>query len=166
MDADEVIAMLELKPLPEEGGFYREIYRARGIIPGGALPTHGGARVHSTSIYYLVTPEELSTLHRVRSDEIFHFYRGDPVEMVQIDASGALHEVVLGSRFEAGHQLQTLVPGGMWQGMKLCDGGSWALMGCTVAPGFEPADFETKTRAELVEQYPRHRHIIERYTRA
>lgn len=164
MEADELIALLRLKPLPEEGGFYRETYRAKGAIPKDALPMHGGERTYSTLIFYLVTPEEFSGLHRVKSDEIFHFYRGDPVNMIQIDATGALKEVVLGTSFEDGHQLQTVVPHGIWQGTRLIEGGNWALMGCTVAPGFEFEDFETKTRAELIQEFPQHREVIELYT--
>lgn len=164
MEASEVIERLGLKRLPAEGGFYREIYRSAGVIPDEALPVHDGARAYTTSIYYLITPEDFSTLHKVKSDEIFHFYRGDPVEMIQIDASGLLEGIVLGPRFEDGHQPQTLVPSGVWQGTRLVEGGKWALMGCTVAPGFERADFETKSRAELVRELPQHRDIIARYT--
>ncbi len=164
MEANEVIEMLALEPLPEEGGFYRQTYRAEGIIPDEALPTHEGDRCYSTLIFYLVTPKEFSGLHRVESDEIFHFYRGGPVEMIQIDADGALTRVVLGSRFEDGQQIQAVVPQGVWQGTRLIEGGKWALMGCTVAPGFEYTDFEVKSRAELIERFPRHREVIELYT--
>lgn len=164
MEADELIEMLKLEPLPEEGGFFRETYRAKGVIPKEALPRHGGERGYSTLIFYLVTPEDFSGLHRVKSDEIFHFYRGDPVKMIQIDVAGVLREVVLGSSFEDGHQLQTVVPHRTWQGTRLIEGGKWALMGCTVAPGFEFEDFETKTRAELIEDFPQYREVIELYT--
>lgn len=105
MEASEVIERLGLKRLPAEGGFYREIYRARGVIPGEALPVHDGARAYATSIYYLITPEDFSTLHKVKSDEIFHFYRGDPVEMIQIDASGWLEEMETESRAELVREL-------------------------------------------------------------
>lgn len=164
MEADELIALLRLKPLAEEGGFYRETYRAKGVIPKDALPMHGGKRAHSTLIFYLVTPEEFSGLHMVKSDEILNFYRGDPVKMIQIDDAGALKEVILGSSFEDGHQLQTVVPQGIWQGTKLVESGKWALMGCTVAPGFEFEDFETKSRAQLIDAFPEHRGVIELYT--
>ena len=164
MDATDVIQMLGLEPLPDEGGYYKETYRSDGVIPEEVLPNLKGNRSYSTLIFYLVTPESFSSLHRVKSDEIFHFYSGDPVKMIQIDVKGNLKEIFLGSQFDQGQKLQTVVEKGIWQGTKLIEGGKWALMGCTVAPGFEFEDTEIKTRSELVAIFPDHRKMIEQYT--
>jgi uncharacterized protein len=164
MTADDVIKKLDLKPLPEEGGYYKEIYRAEGTIPKESLPRHKGKRNYSTSIYYLITPEEFSGLHRVASDEIFHFYLGDPVKMIQIYPNGKLEEIILGSELQKNYMPQVVVENGVWQGTRLVDGGRWALMGCVVAPGFEFEDCEIKSRNELIKKYPQHRHLIELYT--
>lgn len=155
MTANEVIKLLDLKPLPEEGGFYRETYRAEPNSEG---------RAHSTAIYYLVTPESFSALHRVPQDELFHFYAGDTVEMIQITESGALTRVLIGSRFQSGETPQVAVSGSTWQGTKLLEGGKWALLGCTVAPGFEFSDFEVKDREELTQLFPKHAAEIARFT--
>jgi len=158
MEAAELIQLLDLAPLPEEGGYYREVFRSEGQIPELQ-------RNFSTHIYYLVTPEEFSALHRVRSDELFHFYLGDPVQMATISPEGRLQELQLGHDITAGLLSMTVVPRGYWQGIKLKPGGKWALMGCTVAPGFEFEDFESGVRQDLVSQFPQHQKAIEAFTR-
>ena len=161
LTAQQVIDRLQLVPLTIEGGFFRETYRSSLSIPGGALPAnYGGDRNVSTSIYYLLTPETFSVIHRVKSDEVFHFYAGDPVEMVQLwpDCSGRI--VTIGDDLASGHEPQLVVPGGVWQGCRLLSGGRWALMGCTVAPGFDYADYVAGKRAELVAAYPEFEEII------
>jgi len=165
LDANQIIDALKLEPLPEEGGFFRESYRAKETIPGNALPKHNGSRNFSTLIYYLITPEEFSGLHRVKaSDEIFHFYLGDPVEMIQINESGELDKIIMGQKIPE-QSLQAVVNSNVWQGTKLVSGGKWALLGCSVAPGFEYADFEIKTQAEFLNLFPQHRSDILRFTR-
>ncbi|MBN21052.1 MAG: hypothetical protein CL678_07170 [Bdellovibrionaceae bacterium] len=164
MDAQEVIKKLGLQPLPEEGGYYKETFRDTGRISSSTLPHLDGERVYSTCIYYLITPEEFSGLHGVKSTEIFHFYAGDTVEMVQIDASGRLKKIRLGSRLSEDELPQTIVPAHTWQGTKLLPGGKWALMGCTVAPGFEFADFLNGTAEELTKKFPQHEQTIRNYT--
>src|SRR5690606_25816936 len=111
----------------------------------------------STAIYYLVIPESFSALHRVKSDEIFHFYGGDAVEMIQIDDHGKLERFEIGNDILGGQQPQVIVPSGVWQGVRLKQGGSWALMGTTVAPGFEFEDFEVGLRDQLIQNFPQHR---------
>lgn len=166
MTANDIIQLLNLTPLPEEGGFYKETFRAKGLIPTASLPEHSGDRVYSTQIYYLVTPEEYSALHRVKgSDEFFHFYLGDPVEMIQIDEHGQLKQITLGQDIKEGQKLQALAPKNVWQGTRLIEGGQWALLGCTVAPGFEFEDFEVKSQLELTKLFPQHRKYIERFAR-
>jgi len=164
MNAKEIIKKLNLEPLPEEGGYYKEVYRSKDFIPQESLPKHNGKRNYLTSIYYLITPEEFSGLHRVASDEIFHFYKGDPVKMLQISADGKLKEIILGSDLEKDHKIQALVPNGVWQGTKLIEGGKWALLGCNVAPGFEFEDFETGSREELINKFPQYKDSINTYT--
>jgi predicted cupin superfamily sugar epimerase len=149
--AHQLIDRLKLVPLSIEGGYFRETYRAPLMLAGGALPADfGGERNVSTAIYYLLTPETSSAIHRVRSDEVFHFYAGDPVEMLQISLDGGGRVVIIGNDLAAGQEPQVVVPGGVWQGCRLAPGGRWALLGCTVAPGFDYADFELANREEML----------------
>lgn len=159
--AQDIIARLGLEPMPQEGGFYRETYRC-----AQTLPTDRGPRACCTAIYYLVTPESFSTLHRVAADELFHFHAGDPVEMFQLWEDGAAQTVLLGADVPAGLMPQVVVPADVWQGTRLRDGGAWALLTCTVAPGFELADFEAGDRAALTRQFPHHAAAIARFTRS
>jgi predicted cupin superfamily sugar epimerase len=163
MDANEVIEKFGLTPLPEEGGFYKETYRDSGIIPGGTANLEID-HSYSTCIYYLITPEEFSGLHAVKSTEIFHFYAGDPVEMVQITEDGELTKVVMGNDLTTDQTPQVIVSPHIWQGTKLLDGGKWALLGCTVAPGFEFSDFINGTYSQLADKFPEHKDIIKDYT--
>ena len=164
MDAHEVIRALGLRPHPE-GGYYRETYRSAEKVSADALPgRYGTQRTISTAIYYLLTPDSPSMLHRVNSDELFHFYFGDPVAMLQLHPGGRSQRLTLGHDIATGEQLQVLVPAGVWQGAYVDDGGRFALMGCTVAPGFEPGDFELAGREELMSRYPHEAELIERLT--
>jgi uncharacterized protein len=149
--AEHIVERLKLVPLTIEGGYFRETYRAPLTLKAGALPAeYGSERNMSTAIYYLLTPETFSAIHRVRSDEIFHFYAGDPVEMLQLPPDGRARRVIIGNDLAAGHEPQVVMPAGVWQGCRLVPGGSWALMGCTVAPGFDYADFELARREEMM----------------
>jgi predicted cupin superfamily sugar epimerase len=166
MDAKSIIEWLDLKPLDLEGGHFRETYRSEEMVGPGCLDSrYGGPRSVCTAIYYLLTPETFSALHRVKSDEIFHFYAGDPVEMVQLHPDGHGERVTLGSAIDRGHVPQCVVKRGVWQGCRLTDSGSFALMGTTVAPGFEYADFELANRQELIRQFPKLEKEIVRLTR-
>jgi len=165
MTPEQIIARLGLKPHPE-GGYYRETYRAPQTIPAEALPRRfPGPRAFSTAIYYLLTPDSFSALHRVRADELYHFYLGDPVELLMLAPDGAGATVTLGVDLTAGCQPQIVVPAGTWQGARLAAGGLFGLLGCTVAPGFEFADFELASRAALMRQYPAHAGAIAALTR-
>jgi uncharacterized protein len=155
---EEIIKKLGLELLPEEGGYYRQTFKSKQMLPG--------ARACSTAIYYLITPEQFSALHRVPQDEIFHFYLGDPVDMIQITPEGTLTEHVLGQEIMEGQELQVAVRGSVWQGTRLRKTGQWALLGCTVAPGFEFADFEIKSRDELALLFPQHEKQITYFTSA
>ncbi len=165
MTAQDIITRLSLKP-HVEGGFYSETYRSETYIPSRMVGLDGKDTRHvSTAIYFLVTPETFSVLHRVKSDEIFHFYSGDPIEMIQIDPQGNISRIIIGSDIMNGEQPQVLVPKDYWQALKLRDGGSWGLMGTTVSPGFEYEDFEIGSRSELINSFPQVREDIVRYTR-
>ncbi|SDD74397.1 cupin domain-containing protein [Rhodospira trueperi] len=156
MTAADAIRLLGLEPHPAEGGFFRETYRADEDVDGSALPARyeGATRAFSTSIYYLLTPETLSALHRLASDEVFHHYAGDPVEQLHLYPDGTTGRMLIGSDLEAGQRPQVVVPRGVWQGARLVAGGRWALMGCTVAPGFDFADYEHGERAALIAGWP------------
>jgi hypothetical protein len=153
--AQEVIDLLGLIPHPEEGGWFLETHRSDEQFAKDALPgRYTGGRCHFTAIYYLLTPETYSHMHRLVTDEIFHFYAGDPCEMIQLHPDGSGETVVFGNDLVLGHRPQIKVPRNAWQGMRLLPGGTFALMGCTVAPGFEFADYAHGDRAELLAKYP------------
>jgi predicted cupin superfamily sugar epimerase len=165
LSAEELIRQLGLAPHPKEGGFFRETYRAGESWPAQALPSrYQGPRSASTAIYYLLTPSTYSALHRLQTDEIFHFYLGDPIRMLQLEPDGTGRTLVLGQDVLHGQQLQVLAPRGVWQGSCLEPGGAFALLGCTVAPGFEYVDYEAGGRHTLVTQYPAFAQLIQRLT--
>ncbi len=163
--ADELIALLQLAPHPKEGGYFRETYRAGERISVAGLPErYGSPRSHGTAIYYLLKPGSFSELHRLKSDEVFHFYLGDPVRMLQLGPAGQARSMVLGPDLLAGQQVQVVAPRDVWQGSILEPGGRFALLGCTVAPGFDYADYESGQRTELLAQYPQFTDLIARLT--
>jgi predicted cupin superfamily sugar epimerase len=164
MTADDVIRVLNLRPHPVEGGFFRETYRSATTLPGSVLPGHRGPRSASTAIYYLLKPGHVSELHVLPGDEVFHFYLGSPVRMLQLRPDGSGKEVTLGSDFAAGQLPQVVVPGGVWQGTHLLGDSGFALLGCTVAPGFDYADYRSASRAELVAKWPAFAEEIMRLT--
>lgn len=166
LTADEIKALLDLTPHPE-GGFFGEIYRSAETIPASALPDrYAGPRSFGTAIHYLLTPDSFSAMHRVQSDEMFHFYLGDPVELVQLHPDGTGVRLLLGSDLPAGVRPVALVPRGVWQGLRLLPGGRYALLGATVTPGFDYADFELGNREDLIAEYPAFRDSIRQLTRA
>ena len=124
-----------------------------------------GERLMGTAIFYLLTPETFSAIHKLPGDELFHFYLGDPVEMVQLQPDGTGEILVLGQGIEAGMRLQHAVPGGCWQGSRLIAGGEFALLGTTMSPGFDYADYVTGQREGLTEQYPQFAERIKALTR-
>jgi uncharacterized protein len=152
--AKAIIAALDLRPHPE-GGYYRETFRSNELLDAAALPArYSGARSMATAIYFLIEEGNFSALHRVQSDEMFHFYVGSPVEVFVIAPGGAAATAVLGSDVASGQRPQFLVPKGSIQGLRVARGGTFALLGATVAPGFDFADFELMSRESLVNTYP------------
>jgi hypothetical protein len=163
---EKLKSLLTLVPLPSEGGYYSETYRSPELIQQDCLPgRYSGPRNASTAIYYLLEPNTFSALHRVASDEIFHFYLGDPVEMLQLRPDGSSKVVRIGSDIEKGMVRQVVVPHRVWQGSRLVDGGQFALLGCTVSPGFEFADYESGSRHLLIQAYPDRKDMICALTR-
>lgn len=154
-EARLLIQKLGLTPHPEEGGFFIETWRSGTEIAAEALGgVYDGPRSAGTAIYYLLTPDTFSALHRLKSDEVFHFYVGDPVEMLHLHPDGRAETVLLGADIMNGQSPQVLVPAGVWQGARLAEGGRVALLGCTVAPGFDFADYDHGDRAALVAGWP------------
>lgn len=162
--AEEIIDLLKLQPHPHEGGYFYETYRSDEKIDRDCLPgRYDGARAISTAIYYMLTPDTHSAWHRLRSDEIFHFYLGDPVTMFNLLPDGSSRIITLGQDIPAGQRLQVIVPKGTWQGALLTVGGSYALLGTTVAPGFEYDDYGIPTESDLemlVSQFPDKEELI------
>jgi predicted cupin superfamily sugar epimerase len=161
MTADEIKRLLKLGPHPVEGGFFRRTYTSDVSV---ALLR--GVRPYGTAIYYLLEAGSFSEMHVLASDEIFHFYLGDPVEMLQLHPNGDARVVTLGHDLAAGQHIQMLVPGGVWQGMRLAGDGQWALMGCTVTPGFDFADYRSGKYADLVATWPAEAERIRGLTRS
>jgi predicted cupin superfamily sugar epimerase len=165
MNADEIRGLLGMLPLPREGGYFVETHRSLQQLPLSALPSgYQGRRAAGTAIYYLLTPETCSAMHRLPGDEIFHFYLGDPVEMLQLHPDGRGETVVIGPNLAEGMRPQVIVPAGVWQGSHLIPGGCYALLGTTMAIGFDFQDYEGGSRDQLVEEYPQFSDLIERLT--
>lgn len=151
--ARDLIATLELEPLGFEGGYYIETYRSASTLTAEAAQ-RSGPRSAGTAIYYMLTPESRSLMHRLATDEVYHFYLGDPVDLLVLHPDGTAEQVRLGPDVMRGESLQHLVPAGTWQGSRLVTGGEYALMGTTMCPGFDLADFELGRRRDLVSAYP------------
>lgn len=161
----EIVKDLKLEPHPE-GGFYREMFRDEGKIPKSALPGRfKGDRNYSTAIYYLLPQGTFSSLHRIPSDEVWHFYSGQSMTVVEITPDGRVIKTVLGQNLAQGEKLQSVVKAGNWFGAYPNAGTEYALVGCTVAPGFDFADFEKGDRTQLLKEFPQAREVIERLTR-
>ncbi len=163
---EQLIHLLDLRPHPE-GGYYRETYRCDEFIPHDCLPSRfHGDRHYSTAIYYLLPTGAVSRLHRIASDEVWHFYLGGPFTVFELKPDGSSDHVVLGPDIAGAQRLQHVVTAGTWFGAYPNPGTDYSLVGCTVAPGFEFADFEIAKRTELLAQYPREKETIERLTSA
>ena len=165
MTVDEIKSLLRLQPHPVEGGSFRRTYTSSlnvEVQRGSGL----ASRAMGTAIYYLLESGTFSEMHLLRSDELFHFYLGDPVEMLQLWPDGRSEVVVLGSDLAAGQHVQFLVPAGVWQGTRLINGGTVALLGCSVVPGFAFADYRSGSYAELASKWPEHAARIQSLTRS
>jgi len=165
MTVDALVKKLELLPHPE-GGYYKETYRSAETISENALPVRfKGERSFATAIYFLIEKNNFSALHKIKSDEIWHFYYGDALEVIEIDGRGNLKTTLVGNKLEEGELFQYTVKAGNWFGSRVREGGAFSLVGCTVSPGFDFSDFEMADRKKLTEQFPRHAGLIEKMTR-
>jgi predicted cupin superfamily sugar epimerase len=162
---EQLIHHLHLQPHPE-GGFYREVYRSEERIPSSALAAkYTGERNVCTSIYFMLTAAAFSAFHRIQQDEIWHFYQGAPIHLHILSPEGKHTLVKVGHDFEAGEVPQVVVPAQHWFAAAVALENSFSLVGCTVAPGFDFADFELADRATLTKTFPQHHRLIENFTR-
>ena len=158
------IEQLQLLKHPE-GGWYKETYRSSGEIPDQALSGYEGSRNFSTGIYFLLTKDNFSAFHRIRSDEMWHFYAGDGLIVHEIQVDGTYIEHHLGLKVEDVEEPQLVVKANSWFASEVKGGGSWCLVGCTVAPGFDFRDFELVNYSTLSNAYPQFSDLIRRLTR-
>lgn len=168
LTAARVIELLGLVPLPVEGGLFRQTWCSDETVSGSALPArYGRAKTFGTAIYYLLTadPDCFSALHRLPTEEVYHFYLGGPVEMLMLHPDGRSERLVLGHDLAGGQRVQHVVPRAVWQGSRLVDGGRFALLGTTMAPGYDERDYEGGQRDELLRRYPQEAERIRRLTR-
>lgn len=162
---DKIIERLQLKPHPE-GGFFKETYRSVGEIEQNSLGSaFWGNRNYSTAIYFLLTSEMFSAFHRIRQDEVWHFYDGSPICLHVISPEGEYSETIIGKDIENGEHPQFVVPAGYWFASHVKNENDYSLVGCTVSPGFDFKDFELAVRNDLISSYPQHQHIITQLTR-
>lgn len=162
ISVEELVRLYGMRPHPE-GGYYKETYRAGGLIPQAALPQgFHGPRNHSTAIYYLLPAGTKSKLHRIPSDEVFHFYLGGPMVLAKISPAGQVSLVRMGQDVAGGCELQHVVAAGDWFGAYPEEGSPFCLIGCTVAPGFDFADFELGDRGKLLRDFPVAAEVIEK----
>ena len=157
-EVHRLVHQLELHPHPE-GGFYRETYRSSEKV-SSLPPRFSGPHCYSTCILYLLEFRDKSRLHRIKSDEVWHFYDGMPLRVLSISPTGERVDHVLSRSLGDGHELQACVPAGYWFGARVLANSGWSLVGCTVAPGFEFSDLEMANRAELLERFPAHADVI------
>jgi uncharacterized protein len=163
-NAEFWIQNLDLMP-HSEGGFYRELYRSSIEIDAGGLPkSFKDSRRLCTSIYYLLRSGEKSKLHRLKSDELWYYHIGSALKIIMIDHEGNKHTKLLGPNFDKAEHFNILIPAGTIFGAEVTDKDSYSLFSCLVSPGFEYADFEMFDKDDLVQAYPKHTEIIEKYT--
>jgi len=164
-EAAEIIEHLQLQPHPE-GGWYREVYRSDEILPGAALPLrYKEPHAFSTSIYFMLEKGDFSAFHRISSDETWHFYMGSPLAIYIINQDSDFTRVILGNDFIQGQVLQYTVKRNCWFAADISNNGIYALVGCTVSPGFEFSDFELGQLEQLMAIYPMHSAFLRKYTR-
>lgn len=147
----------------EEGGYFKRTYESALQIE---LPGYDGKRCIGSAIYYLILGSVNDPFHRLKSDEIWHFYCGSSLILYTLTQDGTLSSISMGHDIKAGQAVQVVVKAGTWFGAEVDDPSSYSLIGCTVSPGFDPRDFEFGSRNELTKEYPHHRSIIERLTRS
>jgi len=162
--AEYYIQKLKLTAHPE-GGWFKEVYRSNEIIMKSALfGRYSNERAFSTSIYFLLESEQKSLLHKLNSDEIWHFYDGSPLKLFLLDKDGNVSEIHLGRNLDKEEVLQFTIPNGQWFCAEVQDKDSFTLTGCTVSPGFDFSDFELGAREKLFKLFPHHKDFIVKFT--
>ena len=158
MKAKEVIDVLQLEPLTVEGGFFKELYRSKSIMPDGK-------RTCGTSIYYLMTIDNISSWHKVASDEIWYYHAGSPAIQLLISPDGTLEKRIIGNDFAAGQVAQSIIPAGTWQAaiLKNKNPDAWGLFGASVFPAFEYDDFTGASVEEMSKNFPEHKAVIDNF---
>lgn len=162
----QIIHSLDLKPHPE-GGYFKEVYRSQMILEKKSLPEeYSGGRNCSTSIYFLLTSDTFSAFHKIHQDEIWHFYKGAPIQIHMISPGGEYSDVIIGNDFNTNQTPQFVVPGNFWFAASTIenDNHDYGLVGCTVAPGFDFEDFILPNRKDLISKFPQHKSIITSFT--
>ncbi len=164
-EIDKIVRTLEMNPHPE-GGFYKETYRSKGIIPENILgSSFSGKRNYCTAIYFLLTSDNFSAFHKIKQDEIWHYYQGSSLYVHVIDHNGKYKRYEVGINLDEGALPQLVVPAGYWFASSVKDANSYSLVGCTVSPGFDFEDFELAERKSLVQEYPKYTEVITQFTR-
>jgi len=160
-----IVEQLNMLPHPE-GGYFKETYRSKGVIPQEALPEdYSGGRNYSTAIYFLLTSDNFAAFHRIKQDEIWHYYSGSSLYVHVISSEGEYTRHVVGMNLEKGELPQLVVPAGAWFASSVKNDNDYSFVGCTVAPGFDFDDFELAKRSELIQEFPMHAEVIEKWTR-
>ena len=160
MTAQDIIKHLNLERHPE-GGYFKETYRSMEVIE---LSNYQGKRNYSTAIYYLILKHKISAFHKIKQDEMWHFYGGSPLELHVISDRGEYEKVLVGNKFSQGEVPQYLVNGGNYFAARVIPGGDYSLVGCTVSPGFDFKDFTMPKRADLIRQFPEYATLITELT--
>ena len=164
-EAENIAKKLQLTPHPE-GGYYKETYRSHGVIKKDSLSDDiSGDRNYSTSIYFLLTSDAFSAFHRIKQDEIWHFYKGSPIKLHIISNEGHYRNILIGNNLEKGELPQYVVHAKDWFAAEVIGSDTYTLLGCTVSPGFDFKDFELAERERLLTKFPQHCNIIEKLTR-
>jgi predicted cupin superfamily sugar epimerase len=170
LSAQQVRDWLNLQPNPQEGGFLASVYTSTIVVPGKVLPKKlppaKDDRPICSAIYYFLEAPGFSAMHRVTGDMLYHFYAGDPVQMLLLSEDGSAEVTIFGNNLALGQNPMKMIPGGTWLGSRLTPGGTWALMGVSMAPGFDPVDYTIGQRKELIARYPEQEQLITLLTRA
>lgn len=165
MTVETLVKELDLLPHPE-GGYFKETYRSEGKIAHTCLsPDFKGDRNMATGIYFLIEKGNFSALHKIKSDETWHFYYGDALEVIEINELGKLTITQIGTNILQGETFQYTVKANTWFGSRVSGNGLFSLVGCTVYPGFDFNDFELANREDLIKLFPNHQNIITELTR-
>jgi uncharacterized protein len=163
-DADFLVDYLELEPHPE-GGYFKETYRSKDVIPQSALgAAFSEDHVFSTAIYFLLKSGQVSKFHKIKQDEMWHFYFGSPLRVLFLEDNGNIEEFTLSPEIKSGHVFQALMPANTWIAAYPLEEDSFTLVGCTVSPGFEFSDFTMADRDEMIKKFPQHRELIKNLT--